>query len=124
MIRLALYVAVAVFASSSITSFGVAGPLELKQNITAAHQTALKLVGGQGDPKALSEEIDSLCGKIDAEVSIVPGLEHVWEKFEANQDEKVLPAFDGRNPAGKEEARALAQGEQQKLYDQMMKVLP
>lgn len=66
----------------------------------------------------------NLSGQVDAEAHSVAGFKSVWEQqFEANRDTKIIPAFDGGKPEGKDAAKALAMGEQKELYAKMMALL-
>jgi hypothetical protein len=95
----------------------------LKANISAARERVVKMIKGEGDTKTLIAEIDALTPKIESEVDSVPGLRPVWDKFKDNRDNKIVPAFNGKNPGGKEAAVALATGEQKKLFEEMMALL-
>lgn len=95
----------------------------LKENISAAREKLLTMVKGEGDPQALKSEIAALTAKVDSDVDSVPGLKTIWNKFKTNRDTKIIPAFDGTNPAGKEDAKKLAGGEQKVLFGQMMDIL-
>jgi hypothetical protein len=95
----------------------------IKANIAAAREKVLTMVSGKGDPAALKADIGKLTSSVDAEVDTVPGLKPVWEQFKTNRDTKIVPAFDGTQPDGKEAAKALAGGEQKELYGKMMDML-
>ena len=111
-----------------VTAFCSAGQAwadkaSLKENISAAREKLLTMVKGEGNPQALKAEIAALTSKVDSEVDSVPGLKKLWDTFKTNRDTKIIPAFDGTNPAGKEDAQKLAGGEQKKLFGQMMDLL-
>jgi hypothetical protein len=95
----------------------------IKANIAAAREKVLTMVSGKGDPAALKADIGKLTSSVDAEVDTVPGLKPVWEQFKTNRDTKIIPAFDGTQPDGKDAAKELAGGEQKELYGKMMDML-
>lgn len=100
-----------------------ADKVTLKQNISAAREKVLTLVKGEGDPQVLKSDIAALTAKVDSEVDSIAGLKQIWDKFKTNRDTKIIPAFDGTNPASKEDAKKLAGGEQKKLFGEMMSLL-
>lgn len=111
-----------------VTAFCGAGQawadkVTLKENISGAREKLLAMVKGEGDPQTLKAEIAALTTKVDSEVDSVPGLKKIWDTFKTNRDTKIIPAFDGTNPAGKGDAEKLAGGEQKKLFGQMMDLL-
>jgi hypothetical protein len=101
----------------------LADKASIKANLGAARERVVALVNGQGDAAKLKPEISELSAKIDAEADSVPGFKPTWEQFKANRDAKIIPAFDGTKPEGKEAAKALAMGEQKQLYEKMISLL-
>jgi hypothetical protein len=106
-----------------LTDLALADKATLKTNIEAAREKVLTMVSGKGDPVALKADIAKLSASVDAEVDTVPGLKPVWSQFKTNRDTKIIPAFDGTQPDGKEAAKALAAGEQKELFGKMMEIL-
>ncbi len=114
----AIVAAVALLSSTH----ALADKASIKANLGAARERLVALVNG-GEPGKLKPEIAELTAKIDAEADTVAGFKPVWEQFKANRDGKIIPAYDGTNPDGKEAAKALAMGEQKQLLEKMMGML-
>ncbi len=114
----AIVAAVALLSSTH----ALADKASIKANLGAARERLVALVNG-GEPGKLKPEIAELTAKIDAEADTVAGFKPVWEQFKANRDGKIIPAYDGTNPDGKEAAKALAMGEQKQLLEKMMGLL-
>jgi hypothetical protein len=114
---------ISLVAACVLSNAAWADKATLKANIVAGREKTLEMVAGKGDVAALKADIGKLASSIDAEVDTVPGLKPVWEQFKTNRDTKIIPAFDGTQPDGKEAAKALASGEQKELYGKMMDML-
>jgi hypothetical protein len=110
-------------ATGLFTGQAMADKITLKSNIAAAREKVVAMISGQGEPAVLKADIEKLSSSVDGEVDSVAGLKPIWEKFKTNRDTKIIPAFDGHHPDGKEAAKSLAMGEQKELYGKMMDLL-
>lgn len=107
----------------SFSGHALADKASMKADLIAARERVVAIVSGQGDAAKLKPELSEISARIDKEAGSVPGFQPAWEKFKANRDGRIIPAFDGSQPDGKDAAKALAMGEQKQLYEQMMGLL-
>lgn len=107
----------------SFSAHALADKASMKADLIAARERVVAIVSGQGDIAKLKPELREISARIDQEAGSVPGFQPAWEKFKANRDGRIIPAYDGTQPDGKEAAKALAMGEQKQLYEQMMGLL-
>ena len=107
----------------SFSGHVLADKASMKADLVAARERVVAIVSGQGDIAKLKPELREISARIDSEAGSVPGFQATWEKFKANRDGRIIPAYDGTMPDGKDAAKALAMGEQKQLYEQMMGLL-
>lgn len=107
----------------SFSGHVLADKASMKADLIAARERVVAIVSGQGDIAKLKPELREISARIDKDAPTVPGFQAVWDKFKANRDGHIIPAYDGTMPDGKDAAKALAMGEQKQLYEQMMGML-